>query len=187
MPKYPLLRRSGFGLLEMMLVFILVLGAALVVFTLYTAARVNATAGGEESFVGAAMANAKATFQPDHYVAVNLWWRNAQASGKAWTESPAAWPYRMDGWNPGHGGCGVDPCPTVAMSLYYRDNPQISEKACYKFFLALSREFFIDPGNYWGGPLSAGMRPTPVSGADLASYCDRSKTPPYMWTIVMPF
>jgi type II secretory pathway pseudopilin PulG len=160
-------RSSGFGLLEMILTFILVAGAAAYVFNLYQSAHTKAVAEAEFSFVQTLSANAQSTYPSRNYAGMNTWYVNAYLAKAPWTQSPSGLDWNLKSFS-GSGDCTDTRCPTYWISTDYRDNPDFPEDVCFALLPRLSSEFYINTA-----PPANGARPTFRSAASLKDICTK--------------
>lgn len=131
-PRARLKRRSrAFGLLEVILVFAIVIGAAAVTFTVFSSANGSAEAADQAEAMSAVIANIQAQHQNYDYSALN-----AEVTANPWAFFP---PSMIDG-NVPHNAWG----PILA-GPYFRNHHQfdlnfnnVPAEACAKFVTALA-------------------------------------------------
>lgn len=167
-------RGGGFGLLEMIIVFILVVAASAVVFTLYQIAHDRAQAAREADFISAALGNMAATFPSGQYSGAEAYWQAQRNSGAAWTQSPDGWQWGISGYNPiTKGDCTTGYCPTMWAKVYFEDGLPVStgmsDRACHYLLDDLASRFFITGVN--DSQLRAGGSPSHTSVSRISLIC----------------
>lgn len=181
-------RIKGFGLLEVILVFAIVIGAAAIVFNVFSSSQSSSAASNEADYVRSSMANGMATFtgNPPSFRNAQQWWNQAMTDKKPWTISPNGYSWGLNGTDGTGTACGTDACPTLMMIFYYRDDPTMSEDVCVKLMSALTREYFVNPGNMVA--IKSGVKPKPATPATLSQYCNRSSgVAPLYFSVTKPF
>jgi len=174
-------RSAGFGLLEVILVFAVILGAAGVIFSVFHSAQVSAQASSETQFVRTASADAHSVFLNHNYVGISTWWNKAVAANAPMARSPNGYSWSLKAYK-NSGDCNDSACPSFWFTYFYRDG-DMPEEVCQRLVEDLSRDYFVNGANM------TGSTPTPIPPATAAQLCDRSASggAPLFLSLVSPY
>jgi type II secretory pathway pseudopilin PulG len=151
-------RRRGFGLLEVIVVFALVIGAAAVVFTVFSSSSASAEAAGQSEAMNAVVANIRALHPNGDYSDL---YDTAQANPKAY------FPTSMIGAD----GVPHTPWSPIQVGPYYKNSRQFDVNqnfvpddgaACAKYISAMGTVGFDEI-------LVGGSSPTDMGGSVLTN------------------
>ena len=175
-------RSSGFGLLEVVLVFVMILIAGGVVLSLATHAGMNEQAYSEGQFIQTAALDAEGAFPNHNYAGLANWWNLASSQKRSFTVSPNGYTWGLKPFQ-NNGDCTSATCPGYWFTYYYRDG-EMPEEVCQRLVLNLSHSFFINTT-----PTSGIQVPVPYTVPEAAQLCSRAPGggAPLFLSIIKPF